>query len=196
MCDAAEPESGQGGSGLGLPLAGPRGHRLGPGRFHCMEGKEDDIASTNSSKNVCPPHSSQRAPVSTWVRSHPPGGSPPWLPPDSEQMPKPSPGSTRPCMIWPVTSLSSLSPALSLFPLAPQTCSAPHCCYLSTLGPCLRAFALAVPSAWSHVAPLTHPLFQVFAQISPSYHGDYFETYRNIKPIKPLCCVTGTNIVL
>ena len=65
MCDAAEPESGQGGSGLGLPLAGPRGHRLGPGRFHCMEGKEDDIASTNSSKNVCPPHSSQRAPVST-----------------------------------------------------------------------------------------------------------------------------------
>lgn len=65
MCDAAEPESGQGGSGLGLPLAGPRGHRLGPGKFLCMKGKEDDVASTNSSKKVCPPHSSQRAPVST-----------------------------------------------------------------------------------------------------------------------------------
>ena len=26
-----------------------------------------------------------------------------------------------------------------------------------------------------------------------TYHGDYFEMYRNIEP---LCCVTGTNAVL
>lgn len=64
MCHAAEPRSSQGSSALGLPLAEPHGHHHGPGKFRHLEGKEEDVAVTDSNK-VCSPDGRQRAPVST-----------------------------------------------------------------------------------------------------------------------------------
>lgn len=51
MRDAADPGLGQEGSGLGLCLAGTHGS----GKFLCTEGREDNVAPTNSTRKVCPP---------------------------------------------------------------------------------------------------------------------------------------------
>lgn len=67
--------------------------------------------------------------------------SEPSMAPTSEQKPKPSPWSTRPCRLYPVPSPPSLPPTLPSLSLLQPYGPSPTCWMKS----CLRTFALAGP---------------------------------------------------
>ena len=149
MCDAADLRLGQGGSDLGLCLAGTHGHHLGPRKFLCARNTENDAAPTNLARDICPPHSSQGVPVHTQVwssllrtfhGSHLNGSKARVLPVTCK-------------VLHDLTYYLSFLSSFHWPPTFGLLQSHWPCCCVNTPGSCLMAFALAISSAWNPLTP-------------------------------------------